>query len=419
MVIKRIVIIVLFMLLSFCLYSIQEIKDPEGVLRLQIGAKELKDKVMLIYPGKIFESRSGKEIPFDRMIEDMRTSRFIYIGETHDSMQIHDIQARIVKALHAKDRNLVIGMEMFPVNYQESLNKWSLGILTEKEFIREAKWYINWNFNFGYYAEIFKFAKAYGLSLYALNAPREIISKIRKEGWESLSEEEKKIVPQPDLSNEEHRALMKATFENLDMPHQMKGMGLNLMFEGLYRAQVSWDEVMASNSIKAWKQENKRVVVLAGSGHLLYNLGINRIVHEDLGGNFKTVVCVDIPGEEGAVEVSRSLADYVWGITEDERPVFPSLGLSFKKFEGLENPFLERKPINGAALNADFEKGDVILFVDGKAFEDINDLRIYLAKFSWGDEVSFRILRNGEEREVLLKYVYASEQVPKKEKTLE
>ncbi|MBN2245353.1 MAG: ChaN family lipoprotein [Candidatus Aminicenantes bacterium] len=409
MVIKRIFIMLLFMLPSFLIFPIQEIKDHDGVLRLQIGDKELKGKIMPVYPGKISDSRSGKEISFDRMIKGMQTSRFIYIGETHDSMQIHDIQTRIIKALYAEERNLVLGMEMFPVNYQEVLNKWSLGILTEKEFIREAKWYINWNFNFGYYAEIFHFAKAYGLSLYALNAPREIISKIRKEGWEHLSEEEKKLVPQPDLSNQDHQALMKATFENLDMPPQMKGMGLSLMFDGLYRAQVSWDEVMAANSIKAWNQENKRVVVLAGSGHLLYNLGINRIVHEDLGGNFKTVVCVDIPGEKESVQVSRSLADYVWGITEDKRPVFPSWGLSFKKIEGLENPVLERKPINGAAVNADFEKGDVILFVDGEAFKDINELRFYLAKFSWGDKITFRILRDGEEKEVRLDCVYVAE----------
>jgi uncharacterized iron-regulated protein len=372
---------------------------------------------MSVYSGKIFDARSGKEISFEKMIENMQKSQFIYVGETHDSMLIHDIQAKIIKSLYETDRNLAVGMEMFTVNIQEKLNKWSLGILTDEEFIQEAQWYINWNFNFNYYSDIFRFIKDQTIPLYALNAPREIITEIRKEGWEALSEEEKKIVPKPDLTNEDHRILMRATFENIDMPPQMKGMGLHMMFDGLYRAQVSWDEVMAANAIRAWKKDNKRVVVLAGSGHLLYNLGINRIVHEKVKQDFRTVICVDIPKGEESVSVSRSLADYIWGIPEKEKPVFPSIGLAFKKIQGLENLVLERKPVNGVAVNSDLEKGDVILFVDGKSFEDINDLRIYLSGFLWGDEIVFRILRNGEEKEVQIKCIYSEEL--KKEKAIE
>jgi uncharacterized iron-regulated protein len=394
----------------FFLYSGQEEEKDQGkILKLEIGDSNLKGEILSVYPGKIYAARTGKEIPFEKMIENMHTCQFIYIGETHDSMLIHDIQTRIIKSLQEKERRLAVGMEMFTVNLQEQLNKWTLGILTEEEFLREAQWYINWNFNFDYYSEIFRFVKAQKIPLYALNAPREIITKIRKEGWKALSDEEKKIVPEPELSNEDHRTLMRATFENIDMPPQMKGMGLHMMFDGLYRAQVAWDEVMAANTVKAWKQENRKVVVLAGSGHLLYNLGINRIVHEKVSQAFKTVVCVEIPRGEESVQVARSLADYIWGIPEEEKPVFPSFGLALKKIQGLENLVLERKPVSGVAVDSDFEKGDVILFVDGKSFNDINDLRIYLAQFSWDDEINFRILRNGEEKDIPLKCMYTKD----------
>lgn len=415
---KQIGLLIFILTQVFFLYPIQEEEKGHGrILNLEIGDSSLKGKILSVYPGKICAARTGKEIPFEKMIENMQTCQFIYIGETHDSMLIHDIQARIIKSLQAKDRRLAVGMEMFNVNLQEKLNKWSLGILTAEEFIREAQWYINWNFNFDYYSEIFKFIKDQKIPLYALNAPREIITKIRKEGWEALSDEDKKIVPKPDLTNEDHRILMRATFENIDMPPQMKGMGLHMMFDGLYRAQVSWDEVMAANTVKAWKQENRKVVVLAGSGHLLYNLGINRIVHEKVGREYKTVVCVEIPRGEESVQVARSLADYIWGIPEEEKPVFPSFGLAFKKIKGLENPVLERKPVSGVAVNSDFEKGDVILLVDGKSFQDINDLRVYLAQFSWGDEIKFRILRNGEEKDVQLKCMHIEDS--KKEEGVE
>jgi hypothetical protein len=41
--------------------------------------------------------------------------------------------------------------------------------------------------------------------------------------------------------------------------------------------------------------------------------------------------------------------------------------------------------------------------VDGKKFTEINDLRIYLAKFQWKDEMTFRLLREAKELEVVLK----------------
>jgi S1-C subfamily serine protease len=147
------------------------------------------------------------------------------------------------------------------------------------------------------------------------------------------------------------------------------------------------------------------MVVLAGSGHLLYNLGINRRAFEKSQLPFKTVVFVVIPKDKQGIEVSRTLADYVWGIPEEEKPAYPSLGLSFKKISGLENLVIDKKPIDGVAEDGNFEKGDVILSVDGKTFKDINELRVYLARFTWGNEVKFLLLRDAEEIQVGLKFL--------------
>jgi S1-C subfamily serine protease len=94
----------------------------------------------------------------------------------------------------------------------------------------------------------------------------------------------------------------------------------------------------------------------------------------------------------------------VWGIPEEEMPAFPSVGLRIKKFEGLDNLVIESRPIDGVALNAGFEKGDVILSVDGMSFFDVNELRIYLAQFNWDDEVKFQLLREARQVEILLKF---------------
>jgi hypothetical protein len=192
----------------------------------------------------------------------------------------------------------------------------------------------------------------------------------------------------------------------------MKGKSLDLAFEGLYRAQSAWDEVMAFNAVRTLKE--KKMVVLAGSGHLLYNLGISRRAYKRNRLPFKTVVSLAVPDGNESIKVSRSLANYVWGIPEEGRPVFPSVGLSFKKFNGLNNLVVERKPIEGVAKGADFEQGDVVLSVEGKVFDDINQLRIYLAKFTWDDEVKFRLVRNARELDVTLKFKMPEEKKDKK-----
>ena len=393
-------ILSIFFLASMLCGSGQEDKT----LTLQIGNKKLKDKAMEVTPGNIYSAQEGRPIPFSKMIAEMKDCEFVYVGETHDSLPMHEIQARIILALCEQQRGLSIGLEMFPATSQDALNKWSLGILSRDEFIQESRWYVNWNFNFGFYEGIFMLAKDNKIPVYALNAPREIIAKIRMRGWDGLREEEKKIVPNPDLSHEEHRTLIRTIFEDTELPPQMKGKGLEMAFEGLYRAQSAWDEVMALNAVSAQKREDKKMVILAGSGHLIYNLGINRRAYERSHMPYKTVICVTVPEGRERVSVSRSLADYVWAIPEEKMPVFPSVGLRIKKFEGLDNLVIESDPISGVALGADFKKGDVILDVDGKSFSDINELRIYLADFKWNDEVRFHLLRDASEKEVLLRF---------------
>ncbi|MDH5705554.1 MAG: ChaN family lipoprotein, partial [Candidatus Aminicenantes bacterium] len=188
-------------------------EEEDKTLTLQIGNRKLKDRAMEVTPGKIYSAQEGRPIPFSKMIAEMKDCDFVYVGETHDSLPMHEIQARIIQALYEQGRDLSVGLEMFPATGQDALNKWSLGILSKDEFIQESRWYVNWNFNFGFYEGIFMLTKENKIPVYALNAPREIITKIRMRGWDGLTEEEKKIVPNPDLSHEEHRTLIRTIFE--------------------------------------------------------------------------------------------------------------------------------------------------------------------------------------------------------------
>ncbi len=398
-------------MVGLCLGFGRAEEEGEKLLQLKLGHPELADKTMSISADKIYSAESGSALSFEQMLQEMSSVRVVYVGESHNSLPMHQIQARIIRALFAQGQDLSIGLEMFTEERQSYLNQWSLGLLSEEEFVREAEWYIAWNFNYDYYADIFNASRDLNIPLYGLNAPRTLISKIRMRGWDALNEKEKILIPEPDLSHEGHRQLIRAVFADMDMPHQMKGAGLDKVFESLYRAQSAWDEIMAYNVVRALEWNERRMVVLAGAGHCWYNLGINRRLYEKKNWSYRTVICVVIPKGETAVTVSRGLADFVWGLPEEDKPVYPSIGLKFKKFDHLENLVLEQKPIDGVALDAGFEKGDVILTVDDRNFADINVLRIYLSKFGWGDQVRIKLLRNAQEKELKLEF-----EAPKEEK---
>ncbi|MGZ5495164.1 MAG: ChaN family lipoprotein [Candidatus Aminicenantales bacterium] len=390
---------------------------PDLTLTLKIGDPALKDKVMEIGPGDVLSSRTGRPVAFERMIDEMMAARIVHVGETHNSMPMHEIEYQVIRALYARDKHLAIGLEMVPVTLQEALNKWTEGILTKEEFLREVRWYVTWNFNFGFYEKIFDFAREHRLPIYALNAPREVITKIRMRGWDALTDEEKSYFPgQPDTTNQDHRTLIRTVFESADMPHAMMGPGLDQVFEGLYRSQSAWDEVMGANAVRAVQAEGRRVVVCVGSGHLLYNLGLNRRAYEMSKLPFKTVIAVEVPAAKKTLPVSRAIGDYVFGLAEQAKPAFPTIGLGLKKVENLENLVVDAKPTEGAASRADFDKGDVILSADGKAYSDINELRLELANLRCGGEVKFKVLRAGQVKDVALKCEKAAAAEPAEKK---
>jgi S1-C subfamily serine protease len=82
----------------------------------------------------------------------------------------------------------------------------------------------------------------------------------------------------------------------------------------------------------------------------------------------------------------------------------------------LENLVIDPKPTEGVGGRSDFEKGDVVLSVDGKAYTDINEIRMDLAKLRCGDEAKFKVLRTGQVKDVSFKCQKKPEAEPAEKK---
>ena len=154
-----------------------------------------KAPVKAFAPGTILSAATGAPVSFDELMADVRTARVVYVGEMHTSARHHEIQLKVIRALHDEGIRLAVGMEMFDRSYQTVLDLWAAGGLDEEAFLRRTHWYANWRFDYGLYRSILDYIRTEQIPLVALNVPFSIPPKIRVGGTEYLTEYEKGYLP--------------------------------------------------------------------------------------------------------------------------------------------------------------------------------------------------------------------------------
>lgn len=268
---------------------------------LPLGAKG----TVAVAPGKIVATRSGAEVDVDAIAAAADGQRFVYLGESHDNPDHHRMQAAVIDALARRGRDVVVGFEMFTRPVQDSLNPWTLGWWSEEEFIARSDWKTQWGFDFALYRPIFESVRKHRLPMVALNVPRDWVRTVGKEGPAGLSAQQQAEVPPIDVTDRSHRTV----FEAMMGGHPVSGT----QGENMYAAMVLWDVGMADSALKYLNamppNRNSVMVVVAGSGHVMYGLGINGRVAKRTGERGITVVMVS---SEGPETVSRGLADFVY-----------------------------------------------------------------------------------------------------------
>lgn len=256
-------------------------------------------------------------LPQEQVLQELGEAQVIYLGETHDSQADHQAQLEIIRALHRKNPNMAIAMEMFQRPYQEAIDRYLQGEITETELIAETEYESRWGFPWEYYAEIVRFAKENQLPILALNTPTEITRKVAREGLEGLTEEEQAYIPpfaEIKTDNLDYQQMVREVFEL----HQAAAHGSSLKFENFFLAQVLWDETMAE-TITEFVKENPltQVVVLAGQGHIVYGYGIPSRVERRVGDRLgmepfvQRSLLFNLP-EELRSTGDRPIADYFW-----------------------------------------------------------------------------------------------------------
>jgi uncharacterized iron-regulated protein len=241
------------------------------------------------------------EVSPDVMLDDLRQAQVIFVGEFHDHLGHHQAQLSIIDALDNDERPLAIGLEMFRRDSQEDLDIWTAGMSTLAEFTEAFN--KNWGM-WPVYSGIFLHVRDENVKMIGLNIPRSITGKVARNGYKSLSNEERLLLGNVQCEVDQDYA---------DYIRQAMGGhgGHGTHFLYFCEAQLLWDTIMARNLVDFLKENpDYRVVVLAGSAHA-WKFGIPRQLVEQADISYR-VVLPEIIGRVDRRNVNEKLADYLW-----------------------------------------------------------------------------------------------------------
>ncbi|HMF17375.1 MAG TPA: ChaN family lipoprotein, partial [Gemmataceae bacterium] len=160
-------------------------------------------------------------------------------------------------------------------------------------------------YNWLLYRPIVEFCRNNGIPVAALNAPRELTQRISQVGFAKLKDEEKKQLGALDLHRKDHRDYW---LERLAKMHGKSKVSAEQK-ERSYQVMAVWDDFMAASAARFQKEHNlRRLVVLAGSGHIERGFGIPLRTAERTGGRVLTVGIY--PGKGPKRKADETLTDF-------------------------------------------------------------------------------------------------------------
>ncbi len=356
-------------------YSSLSFKDGKNVLK---ATGESRRGIGVI----LAEDVPGVEIPrlvdITDIAEKVRGKKIVYVGEVHDKFEHHRAQYEILRELYKRNKNIVIGMEMFQRPFQKALDDYISGTTDEKEFLKRSEYFKRWGYDYPLYREILLFAREYKIPVAALNIRNEIVSKVSKEGLLSLTADEGKEVPQDmDLSDMAYKARLKELFEGHRNSESRN-------FDFFYEAQVLWDESMAHN-LDAFMRENpgRQAVVIVGLGHLAFGSGIPKRAHRLNGDDYSVII------NDGDIE--KSISDFMLFPSPIRTPATPKLMVVLKEEDGKVK--VQNFAPNSVSEKAGLKRGDIILAMDDTKIASVDDLKIFLLYKKKGDTITVKVMR--------------------------
>ncbi|MET0620812.1 MAG: ChaN family lipoprotein, partial [Thermoanaerobaculia bacterium] len=274
--------------------SAQSGENVANIYRLPIGDPSRRDREVPVVLDAITDTATGALILPSELPKRLEGVRLLLVGEGHTDVESHRIELRVLEELVRSGRRVTVGLEMYPYGAQAALDDWTSGKLTEDAFLEASRWYRSWGYHWLYYRDIFLYARDRRLPLVAINAPREVVSAVRKKGFKGLTPEEAAHIPtEIDSKNADHMRLFRASFGESGFHTGMDDAAWQSMLD----AQCTWDATMGFHAVQPLRSDGDPkaiVVVLVGAGHVQYGMGIERQLRKTFPGRIASLIPVPV-----------------------------------------------------------------------------------------------------------------------------
>jgi uncharacterized iron-regulated protein len=341
-----------------------------------VGTGAERDKI----PGATWIALREAE-PMDQLVDKLADRRVVLVGETHTRYDHHLQQLAILRGLHARHPDIALGVEWFQRPAQPHLDDFVAGRISEAEMLDRTGYFDRWRFDYRLYRPVIRYAQEHGIPIVALNAEAELTDRISAVGLDGLSAEEKAKVPAIDRSDTAYAEHLRQFFA------QHPG-GEKRSFDRFLDVQLTWDETMADTAARHLESHpGRRMVLMAGSGHIAYGWGIPKRLQRRLPGAGTATVVFD-----DGKQVSGDLADYLVFSPESELPKAGLLGLYLDA--AADGVKVRSVADDSAAGAAGIKDGDLLVAVDDRPTPSYGALRLAMLDMRPSDKVRLTYRRD-------------------------
>lgn len=214
---------------------------------------------------KIYDVKKKTIITADNIVSDFSHADVLFFGEEHNDSIGHYLEATLLKKIaNAYPNKIAVSMEMFHTDVQPIIDEYLSGVISEKNFIKEAR---AWN-NYKDYRPMVEFAKQSKFSVIGANAAARYSNAVTREGLsvlDKLPSSSKLFLPPLPIDTASGRYYDKF-IETLG-GHNMGGMKV-------FQSQNFWDATMAWSMAQFLKKnKGKKIFQVNGRFHSDEKLG--------------------------------------------------------------------------------------------------------------------------------------------------
>lgn len=251
----------------------------------------------------IWDVTDGHSIDRHTLFARLAAARFVLLGEIHDNLHHHALEAEVLREMVAHGRRPAVAMEMFDLEQQHAIDRAQAASATPEYLAEQARFdFKGWHWPF--YRPLVATALDEHLPIVAANLSRAALQDVIKQGFGTLGagRAERLGLP-PSLPREKVESARQGIIEghcNMLPPAAIDGM---------LRAQQARDATMAE---AIQRHPARGALLVAGAEHIRRDVAVPVYLPRDLRSRDVAVLAfVETPDEGGEALTAERLREFI------------------------------------------------------------------------------------------------------------